>query len=479
MEGIAVRLERGGSDSIERLFRPSSVAVVGVSNRPNNLNRFFLDSLRALGFSGSVYVVNARAEDVDGFPAYARLSDIPGPVDHVIVAVPAAAVPAVLEDCRTKQVDSVTVFSSGFAEATDGVGWELEQWLRDWIQNQPFRVIGPNCMGIYRPGVGLGFRPDFPKEPGTVAFVSQSGGMSISGVLMAAHRGMRFSKVVSYGNEVDLSSVELLQYLSEDHESQQVWLYIEGSRAGSQLTAAMKKVAAKKPLLVLKGGMTESGSRAAASHTGSMAGAADVWQAVLRQAAAVEVYSLEEMIDAGLALQWLPGGAGSRLGIISVSGGLSVNYTDLAVRAGFQVPPLSRSLVERLRDLIDMPGTSLANPLDLAAGYFFFPNYPQIFAELGRCGELDLLILIVALEYLILPERLIANIADVLLGMFIQAGRSLCVPMVAVIPRVEDDARRRTFEAAFIQAKIPVYPTMERALRALGHRRRYRQSRDR
>lgn len=267
---------------LARIFKPVSVAVVGVSPKELNVNRFFLQSLRDMGFDGKLYALNLRGKPVEGVPTYKRLVDIPEPVDHLIVAVPADSVWEVLQDASAKKVKSVAVFTSGFSETGNPTGMELEERIRQWIKRQPLRLIGPNCMGIYCPESRLSFRPDFPKEPGSIGYVSQSGGMSVSGVLLGGSRGLRFSKVVSYGNEADLSSWELLDFLAEDPATNLVWLYIEGTRFGRELFRAMANLTSRKPLLVLKGGHTSMGKRAAHSHTGSMAGSQDVWKGMLR-----------------------------------------------------------------------------------------------------------------------------------------------------------------------------------------------------
>jgi acyl-CoA synthetase (NDP forming) len=458
----------GSFDDLERIFRPRAVAVVGASPRRLNYNRVFLLSLREMGFRGGLFAVNAQGESLEGFPTYSKVSDIPGPVDHVIVAVPAPAVKEVLADISAKGVRSVAVFTSGFAESGDPGGAAMEAEMRGWLRQQPFRLIGPNCMGIYCPEGRMAFRPDFPKEPGPIGYVSQSGGMTISGVLLAGARGLRFSKAVSYGNEADLGSAEILGHLSRDPTTSLVWLYIEGSRDGSDLLDAMKKTAEAKPLLVLKGGRTHSGGRAAASHTGALAGAWETWEGALRGIGALPVRDLEEMVDTSQALLWLPSSRGRRLCLVCVSGGLSVNYTDLAVRAGFDVPSLASGLVARLRKSIDLPGTSLNNPLDLAAGFFRPQAYLEIFGALDRSGEVDTVVLVIPLEYLYLPELWHPGASEIILQAFVEAAKKVERPLIVVMPHTAREERRQEFCRMFLDSRIPVYPDMRRALAALN-----------
>jgi acyl-CoA synthetase (NDP forming) len=457
----------GIHEELHRIFKPRSVAVVGVSPNQLNVNRFFLQSLREMGFGGGLYALNLKGEPVEGVPTYRRLVDIPGPVDHVIVAVPASSVWNVLQDAAAKRVRSVAVFTSGFAESGDPAGKELEERIRKWVRSQPFRLIGPNCMGIYCPESRLSFRPDFPREPGSIGYVSQSGGMTISGVLLAGARGLRFSKVVSYGNEADLSSVELLGFLAKDQATKMVWLYIEGTRFGPELGRAMKEVAACKPLVVLKGGHTPTGGRAARSHTGSMAGSWDIWRGLLRQVGGLEVRDLEEMVGTSQCLQWLGRPMGKRLGLMCVSGGLSVNYTDQAVRAGFRVPALSPSLVGRLRGILDLPGTSLENPLDLAAGFFRWPVFPEIFRCLDESGEVDLLVLVLALEYFHIPELRFPGITLQTVRTCLDAAKGLRHPLVMVVPHGLGERNREAVEEMILGARIPLFAEMGRALEAM------------
>lgn len=449
------------------IFRPGSVAVVGVSPKELNVNRFFLQSLCDMGFEGRLYALNLKGEPIEGVPTYKRLVDIPEPVDHVIVAVPAASVWEVLQDASAKKVKSVAVFTSGFSESGNPSGRELEERIRNWAKRQTLRLIGPNCMGIYCPESRLSFRPDFPKEPGSIGYISQSGGMSISGVILGSARGLRFSKVVSYGNEVDLCSWELLDFLAEDQATKLVWLYIEGTRFGRELLRAMSNSASRKPLLVLKGGHTTTGKRAAHSHTGSMSGSRDVWKGLIRQVGALEIGDLEEMVGTSQCFQWLGKPMGRRLALLCVSGGLSVNYTDQAALAGFQVPSLSQKLRERLRGILDLPGTSLENPLDLAAGFFRWPLFPHIFKALDDSGEVDVLLVVLALEYFHIPEVRSPGITFETVRTCAEAARNLKHPFVVVMPHDRGENSRQALETIIIQAGIPLFPDMCRCLRAM------------
>ncbi|MBW1812310.1 MAG: CoA-binding protein [Deltaproteobacteria bacterium] len=451
--------ESKSDDSLARLFYPGAVAVVGISLARQYPNRFFLDSMKELGFPGPIYVVNSKGENIGEFPGYKSLNDIPGSVDHVIIAVSAGSV--------------FPVFASGFSEYGQAQGKQLENEIRDWVKNQSFRLIGPNCMGLYCPESGLGFRRDFPSEAGTIGFVSQSGGMATSGVLLGSRKGLRFSKVVSYGNEADITSAELLRYLAHDSKTDLVWAYLEGTDNGLELVKAMEEVSRKKPLLVLKGGTTKSGSRAVSSHTGAMAGSHEIWEAALKGARTVRINNLEELIETTLAIQKLPPKQGIRLGIACVSGGLSVNYTDQAIRAGFQVPSFSGSLISNLMDGNTTPGTSMNNPLDMAINFFNHQAYQKIFTAMDLSGEIDILVLVLALEYVLPIEERSPGHSMVLVQAFLKAALKVEHPFLVIIPPIMDNDIARVIMRMFMKEGIPVFTNMESALKALSRRRKY------
>jgi len=272
-------MERKGSVGLDWLFRPRSVAIVGSAKGrtaggeiPHSF--LFLLSLKNMGFQGPVYVVSRSGShhpSLEG-QVFPSLLDIPGPVDHVIVCTPAAAVAEVLRECGEKGVRSAAIFSSGFGESEDPEGQKRQEDLARIAREAGVRLIGPNCMGLYCPETGLNFRADLPRAPGWTAMVSQSGGMAIRTIFQGVEKGLGFSKVVSYGNEVDLQSWELLEFLADDEPTRLILAYIEGTRDGRSLLRSIKKASSRKPVLVLKGGLCKEGSRAASSHTGSMAG---------------------------------------------------------------------------------------------------------------------------------------------------------------------------------------------------------------
>jgi acyl-CoA synthetase (NDP forming) len=353
--------------ALDYVFHPRSVAVVGVSPPqwgPAGVAAGFLLALEDLQFEGPVYPVNPHHQEILGLKCYPSLLDVLGPVDHVIFSVPTPAVPRVIEDCVTKGVKSIHFFTSGFSETGDEAAAEMERRIVARATGAGIRVIGPNCMGLYCPSGKIAFMPRSPVEPGPVAFLSQSGGNAGDFIFAAAPRGIRFSKIVSYGNAADLNECELLEYLAEDPETEIITAYIEGVRDGRRFFHALRRASARKPVVVLKGGRTEGGSRAVFSHTASLAGSARVFDAVLRQAGAVRVDSLDELVDLAVAFRFVgpPGGRG--VGVVGPGGGFSVFAADEVNEAGLELPDLSPAVQEELRRFTPVAGTSVRNPVD-------------------------------------------------------------------------------------------------------------------
>ena len=238
------------SASLDSLFYPTSVAIVGAS--PGKPGQLFLDSVMASDFGGNVYPINPRGEEVSGLTAYANVKDVPGTIDYVVCCIPAAAVPQLIRDCAAKGTKAVAIFTAGFSESETEEGKRLEMEISRLAHASGVRIIGPNCLGVYSPKVGLSFTSDFPKESGRVAFVCQSGGNSTYAIRAAAYRGVRFSKAISYGNACDINECELLEYFAQDAETEVVAVYIEGVKDGRRFCRSLRELSQVKPVVVLK-----------------------------------------------------------------------------------------------------------------------------------------------------------------------------------------------------------------------------------
>lgn len=369
---------------LESMFHPRSVAVVGISaDLPKMwIKRLYLDSLLTNKYPGKIYLVNPKGGEMEGLPVYRSLRDVPGPVDHAVISVPAIHTLKIMDECRQIGVKVAHVFSSGYAETGEPDRIQLQEKLVDIAREGDIRIIGPNCLGIYYPRGKIGLSPDFPMDPGTVGFMCQSGGNVTCTVRHAAARGLRFSKVVSYGNGCDINESDLLDYFAADPETKVIAAYIEGVRDGRRLVRALNKAAAVKPVVIFKGGFTADGLRAAASHTGSLAGSDAIWDSVIRQSGAIRVFSVEEMVDMLVALIRVRPPGGLNTCLVGHGGGASVMATDEMSRAGFRLIPLPDEIRSHLKDFIDLANSMLRNPIDLGTG--FVPDALEIIRELGN-----------------------------------------------------------------------------------------------
>jgi len=377
--------------SLDEIFIPRSVAVVGAS--PENFATFAGFTVIALLDAGfpAVYPVNPRYPEAFGLPCYASVSSIPGPVDHVIVCIPAEKALDVLDDCVAKRVKSVHFFTAGFSESGERKRVELEAVMLSKARAAGFRIIGPNCTGLFVPGARLTCATRLPLEPGPVAFISQSGGHAQDLPLHAGPRGVRFSKVVSYGNALDIGECELLEYFTDDPETGIIAAYIEGVRDGERFKKALKRAASKKPVIIYKGGVTETGLRSARSHTASMTSSVQAFRALCRQENAIQVDDIQEMIDAIVALSFaVPYPQGTGMAVIGQGGGPSVQASDQLEAAGLTLPAIPPQIEAELRQFLPMAGAIYTNPLD-ATNLVFPQAIGKTIEVLGKVDQIHMM----------------------------------------------------------------------------------------
>jgi acyl-CoA synthetase (NDP forming) len=456
-------------NKIDVLFRPRSVAVVGVSDKITNVGKGFLDTQRTMGYQGKLYAVTPNKKIKD-FETYPSVSAIPGPVDHVIIAVPASVVPSVIEDCVKKGVRSVAIFTAGFSEWDAEEGQDVEDRIVRKAREGGVRLLGPNCMGFFCPETGLGFRSDMPAaKGGRISLISQSGGIFNSLCFLANEKGTPLAKAISYGNGCDLGPDELLHYLAEDPATEIICLYIEGTRDGNALREALTFAASRKPVLVLKGGRTSSGARAVQSHTGSLSGHYRTWESLCRQSGAILVEDLEEMMDTARLLLLSPRPQNRDVILMSISGGYSVLFTDVLAEAGFAVPELSEEAQQDLGKLIHYPGTSIKNPLDLAQSFFFINKYPSLFQRLSEEDDMGVYIMVLVMEYLTLDSGIGVELGPLILDALIQAFKKIDKTVVIVFPETADSQARLTMIKRITEAGYPVFDSMKRCAIALNN----------
>jgi acyl-CoA synthetase (NDP forming) len=372
----------------ETLFHPKSIAIIGVSEG----SIFYLFGPIVTGFKGKIYAVNPNRDSIFNFKCYKSVLDIEEDIDFATVTVPAKYTPDVLRECVEKGIKTVHFFTSGYSETGTEEGKRLEQELLKIIRNSNTRIIGPNCMGVYCPESGLSFMPGFPKKAGPVAFIAQSGALTEQVVYSGRLRGVGFSKVVSYGNAIDLDNPDFVEYLADDPKTKIICTYIEGTKNGRRLFETLKEAVKKKPVIVWKGGQTERGAVAVSSHTGSLAGSGDIWKAALKQIGALDIRDLEELIDTLLVFLNNPPPRGRRGLIVSFSGGESVSETDKAVEMGLEIPLLLKETKEKIEEMVPAAGISTRNPLDIPSAFFRFANIAEVVKLAASEDNIDFVI---------------------------------------------------------------------------------------
>ncbi len=444
-------------------FEPESIAVVGASRSPEKLGHVVLRQLLE-GFRGRVYPVNPKAEEILGVRCYPSVADLPEPVDLAVVVVPAPVTPRVVEDCGRRGVKAAIVISGGFSEVGNE---ELERELREAARRSGVRLIGPNCMGIYRPSVGLDtlFTPSdrLPRPgPGDVAILTQSGSFGGAILTWLAMEGRGISAFVSYGNRADVDEADLLRYFAEDPETRVIAIYVEGLRDGRGFMEAAREVTPSKPVVVFKAGRSQRGASAVRSHTGSLAGSDAAYEAAFKQCGVVRTYSTEEFLDASRALARLPTPRGPRVGIITNGGGYGVIAVDALEERGMEVPELDKATAERLRERLP-PFYPVGNPLDLT-GSSTPEQYLAGMVEMARSDVIDALIVMALYSVPLMEPR---RTTDYILQVLRDYGKPIVVVSLDVTPEVARENSRLEAEG------VPVFPSPERAASALAALWRY------
>lgn len=351
---------------LEPFFTPKSVAVIGASTHPAKLGHAVLKNLVECGYTqrGSVYPINPTAEAILGIKAYPSVKDVPTEIDLAVIVIPYPHVPAALRECGEKSIPAVVVISAGFREAGEE-GAERELELIQIARQYNLRLIGPNCLGIidtYTP-LNASFAAGTPPA-GPMAFMSQSGalGTAVLDIALAGRLGL--SKFVSLGNKADISEIELLQTWQDDPNTRVILIYSEGMPNGEEFIHTARQVTQKKPIVAIKSGVTQSGSRAVSSHTGSLAGSEQAYRAAFQQAGILRAESMQELFDMALALGYQPPLKSDRIAIITNAGGPGILATDALERAGLSLARFELETIHELERYLP-DAASAANPVDV------------------------------------------------------------------------------------------------------------------
>jgi acetyltransferase len=352
--------------SLDSLFAPKSVAVIGASNRPGSVGRAVFSNILLNEYAGTVYPVNPKDRSVGGVRSYPSVQDLPESVDVAVVVVPSTVVPVVTEECGRKGVKGLIIISAGFKEVGQD-GAMLEQQVTSLAQKYSMRMVGPNCLGTINtdPEVRLNasFASQMPLE-GSIAFASQSGALGEAVIDYAAGEGIGFSKFVSLGNKADVNENDVLEYLRADPKTKVILLYLEDIVDGRQFVDTVSAVTEEKPIIAVKAGVSPEGAKAASSHTGALAGSDEAYNAILKQSGVLRVESIIDLFDYARAFAKQPLPRGNRVVIVTNGGGPGIMATDASVRYGLQISQFSETTKSKLRAGLPKEA-SVNNPIDL------------------------------------------------------------------------------------------------------------------
>lgn len=437
-------------DTLERLFYPRSVAVVGASNNPKKIGHEIVKNLRK--FKGTVYPVNPREDRIGGLRAYPTISDIAGPVDLAIIAIPSSGVRDVIEQCGKKGVHAAVVISAGFSEIGNG-GPEGE--LVSLAHSYGMRIVGPNTVGMANAANDLNATFLMDSKKGHIAFLSQSGALGAAIIYKTVYEHLGFSKFVSLGNMADVDFCDMLDYLANDDATKSVALYMEGVKDGKSFLESARRCSRRKPVIALKSGMSSAGARATASHTGSLAGDDRIYDAAFRQAGIIRAPNIDRLLDAAKVFSQ-PCMRGNNTVILTNAGGPGILAADECERCGLRVIELPGELQRTLRSILPSYA-SVKNPIDTIAQAGKREYFESLKALQGSSGVDAILAIIVVPTF--------TNI-----GMNVHA-RALIEAWDGATPLVTCFMSGEVAQTSMRMVDahgIPSYPTPERAAWALG-----------
>ena len=463
-QALGGRFVAAPQTGLSAVFEPRSVAIIGASATPGKAGYNIVNNLLTLGYEGEIYPVNPKTEEILGLRAYPAVDQIPHQVETAIIATPSGAAVDVMRDCARKGVQAVIIISSGFSEGSEE-GRRLEDEVMAIARQAGIRVVGPNTTGILNGENRFtsSFLPINKLPSGNVAFIAQTGlflGILFEHILSSQHFGI--SKVAGLGNKADVDDADILEYLAGDAQTEVVAMYIEGLSDGRRFLKAAREIAREKPLVVFKAGITEAGAEAALSHTASLAGRSEVFEAACKQAGLLRVHSFEEMLDVVKAFSFLPLPRGDRVAVIHYTGAACVIAADACQKEGLDLAEFSPATMEALRE-ITPAWHRVRNPIDL------WPAIERHWVETayGR-----------TIETLLRDE----GVDALIINLFAMPGwdtyvpdfdllRASGKPVLFCVEGNEESVREATTR---IESQgFPVYPQVNRAIFALSYLSKY------
>ncbi|WP_022855270.1 acetate--CoA ligase alpha subunit [Thermodesulfobacterium thermophilum] len=349
---------------LDFIFKPESIAVVGASEEEKKIGHIILKNLLTQGYAGKLFPINPKRKEILGLKCYPSVSAVGEKIDLAVIVVPAKVVPSVIKDCGEAGVKGVVVITAGFKE-TGEEGAKLEREILDLIKKYGIRMVGPNCLGVINTELGINatFAPELPPK-GRVSFFSQSGALGVALIDWAIGSGFGFGKFVSFGNKADLNETDFLEYFGEDEDTDIILGYIEDVKDGKRFIEVAKRVAKKKPVILIKSGATEAGARAASSHTGALAGSDRAFTEAFRKAGVIRVEGIKELFEVAEVFKSGKFPSGEKLLIVTNAGGPGIIAADTAEKNGLKLYPMSKESIEYLAEKLP-PTAALYNPVDV------------------------------------------------------------------------------------------------------------------
>jgi len=451
---------------LDRGFNPKCLVVVG--DGPDGKWLGVKENYKGKLYSVQVNPETARAIEATGIKNYTSITDVPEQVDLVIVNAPRGAALDILEDCIKKDVAVVHFFTAGFTETNTEEGEKLERSLIERANRANLHLVGPNCMGVFNPKVGIGGpgRQSYAGSYTPVGLISQSGMLNGAISREAYNQGISIAKSVSFGNGVVLDSPDYLEYFANDPEIKVIGMYLEGVRDGKRILKVLREVATRKPVVIWKGGRTEDGTRAIASHTASLGVSQVIWDAAVKQCGAIKVSGIEELVDTLKALLYFPPVRGNRVAIAGGTGGQSVMSADIFAEAGLKIPPLAQESYDEFASFFVMAGASYRNPVDPENNR---QDIKRIMEILERDTNIDNLVLLYSHRFAVTDQ--VRNQVDSLVDLRKKSSK----PLMSVIPFSSPEQMTASLEVAneFQENNVPVFSSVERCARALRHAYEY------
>ncbi|MBI2886300.1 MAG: CoA-binding protein [Chloroflexi bacterium] len=459
-------------ERLDRVFNPQTVVVVG-SKKIDEYN--WLKNMST--FTGKLYSVQIDPNEIPGIEElgitnFKSLKEVPEPIDFVLCAVPRPVTPRIVQDCIDVGVGGVVLYTSGFAETATEDGIRLQEAITKMAREADLMLVGPNCMGIYNPKVGVRFGQDqVAGVSGHVSFISQSGSQGSGFGLECQAQGLNVCKVVSFGNGVVLDSPDYLEYFAQDPECQVITMYVEGTRDGRRFFKTLRDVAQRKPVLVWKGGQTPDSARATRSHTASLAVSSTIWDALIRQTGAIPVHGLEETVDMAKALLFTKPFTGARLGLLAVAGGHSVEIADAFSMQGLNVPALTEASYEKLASFFSVIGGSFRNPLEGGGNMASEEKVIDILRILEEDATIDAIVVEMGMF-----GRRNLNVLERRVKTLVEFKQITTKPLWSCwsggVTRVDPEAQQKA-ALELQEGGVPVFGSITRAARAMGKFVRY------